>query len=150
MTFVVYDNKDGTFDFRVILDEKKLGSQVAGFLLEAYPRPEKGQARRGVEFSAALLRDKNGKLATFVLDKQLALVARAELAVAPFPGDGRDVPGGTFLAFKFSDFVDYGLDALRQEDIEKFSGTGRFQDSQKSKSSPKDLHQKVRPIPQKD
>jgi hypothetical protein len=97
------------------------------------------------------MRDKAGKLhATFVLDRELAFIARGELAVAPFPGDGREVPGGTFLAFKFSDFVDYGVDALRPEDIEKFSGPGRFQDSKKSKSSPKDLPQKVRPIPEKD
>ena len=107
-----------------------------------------GPSPRGVEFSAALVRDKAGKLhATFVLDKQLAFIAHGELAVAPFPGDGKEVPGGTFLAFRFSDFVDYGLDGVRPEDLEKFSGPGRFQDSKESKFSPKDLPQKVRPIP---
>ena len=60
MTFVVYERKDGTFEFRVIVDEKKLGQQVTGFLLEAHPKTEKGRAPRCVEFSAALPRDKEG------------------------------------------------------------------------------------------
>jgi hypothetical protein len=151
MTFVVIEKKDGTFEFRVILDEQKLGQQVPGFLVTAYPKPDKGRAARGVEFSAALMRDKAGKLhATFVLDRELAFLARGELAVAPFPGDGKEVPGGTFLAFRFSDFVDYGPDGVRPEDLEKFTGPGRFQDPKDAKSSPKDLPQKVRPIPEKD
>jgi hypothetical protein len=38
----------------------------------------------------------------------------------------------------------------RPEDLEKFSGPGRFRDPRESNASPKDLPQKVRPIPQKD
>lgn len=151
ITFVVHEKKNGSFEFRVIVDEKKLGQQVPGFLIMAVPKPEEDQAARGVEFSAALLRDREGKLhATFVLDKELAYIAYGELAVAPFPGDGKEAPGGTFYAFKFRDFVDFGPDAVSdvelQRRIEELSGTGRIQSSDASGSAKELLPEKVRPI----
>ncbi len=51
MTFVVHEKKNGFFHFRMILDEKKLGSQVPGFMVMAYPKQPEGQAARGVEAS---------------------------------------------------------------------------------------------------
>lgn len=154
MTFVVQEKKNGTFHFRVILDEKKLGSLVPGFHVMAYPKPQDGQATRGVEFSAALLRDKEGKLhATFVLDRDLAWVAHVELAVAPLPPETRDVPGGTFYAFRISDFVEFGPEAISegemQRRIEELSRTGRFQRGKDpARSTIEVLLEKVRPIPE--
>ena len=132
MTFVVHEKKDGFFRFRVILDEKKLGSQVPGFHVMAKTRRKEGQAARGVEFSAALRPDKDGRLhATFELDKELAWIGYIELAVAPLPPETREVPGGTFYAFKISDFVEFGPEAISEADmqrrIEELSRTGRFQ-----------------------
>ncbi len=156
MTFVVHERKNGSFHFRVILDEKKLGSQVPGFVLMAYPKRQEGQAARGVEFTAALMRDKDGKLhATFVLDKELAYVGYVELAVAPLPPETREVPGGTFYAFKISDFVEFGPDAISdtelQRRIEALTATGRFREGKDASPSVADvLPVKVRPILERD
>jgi hypothetical protein len=109
---------------------------------------------RGVEFTAALLRDKDGKLhATFVLDKELALVGYVELAVAPLPPETREVPGGTFYAFKIKDFVEFGPEAISEAEmqrrIEDLSRTGRFQNGKDSfPSVNKVFPEKVRPIPE--
>ena len=156
MTFVVHEKKNGSFHFRVILDEKKLGSQVPGFQVMAYPTRQEGQAARGVEFTSALLRDKDGKLhATFVLDKELAYVGYVELAVAPLPPETREVPGGTFYAFKIGDFVEFGPEAISEAEmqrrIEALSATGRFREGTDASPSVENaLPVKVRPIVEQD
>ena len=155
MTFAVHEKKNGSFHFRVILDEKKLGSRVAGFQVMAYPKPREGHAARGVEFSAALLRDRDGRLhVTFVLDKELAYVGYIELAVAPLPPETRELPGGTFYAFRISDFVEFGPEAISaaemQRRIEELSRTGRFQNEKDPARSVNEvLPHKVRPMPEK-
>lgn len=156
ITFVVHEKKNGVFHFRVILDEKKLGSQVPGFMVMASPKRQEGQAARGVEFTSALMRDKDGKLhTTFVLDKELAYVGYVELAVAPLPPETREVPGGTFYAFKISDFVEFGPEAISEAEmqrrIEAHSATGRLREGKDASPSVEDaLPVKVRPIFEKD
>lgn len=156
MAFVVHEKKSGVFHFRLIIDEKKLGSQVPGFMVMAYPTPREGQPARGVEFTSALFRDQNGKLhATFVLDKELAYVGYVELAVAPLPPETREVPGGTFYAFKIGDFVEFGPDAISEAEmqsrIEALSATGRFLEGKDASPSVENaLPVKVRPIVEQD
>jgi hypothetical protein len=96
-----------------------------------------------------------GILASFVLDKELACSAYVELAIAPLPPETREVPGGTFYAFRISDFVEFGPDLTSevemQRRIEELSRTGRFQNGKTPHSSVKQvLPDKVRPIPEKD
>ncbi len=156
MAFVVHEKKNGFFHFRVILDEKKLGSQVPRFIVMAYPRRQEGQAARGAEFTSALFRDKDGKLhATFVLDKELAYVGYVELAVVPLPPETREVPGGTSYSFKISDFVEFGPETISEAEIQRrievLSATGRFRERKDVSPSVQDaLPEKVRPIIEKD
>lgn len=156
--FKVTEEKDGTLEFEVVIDEKKLGQQVVDFEVSAYAKSETGK-RRGVTFSTKTTRMKDGKLfARFVLDRELATRVDAEFAVAPFPGDGKDVPGGTFYAFRLCDFVDFSPAGKLSPDADQLSPETRLRVAyyehayleQTRAGAGKNPTPKVRPIPRKE
>lgn len=153
--FKVTEEKDGTLEFEVTIDEKKLGQQVVDFEISAYAKSERGQ-RRGVTFSAKTTRTKDGQLlARFAMDRELSALATAEFAVAPFPGEGKDVPGGTFLAFQLRDFVDLSpevklhadAESLTPETRKRIADYERAYREQTRVGSEKNSAPKVRPVP---
>ncbi|MFO1066665.1 MAG: hypothetical protein U0892_22625 [Pirellulales bacterium] len=119
--FKVTEEKDGTLEFEVVIDEKKLGEQLVNFEVSAYTKSANGK-RIGTNFSTKTMPTKDGKLFTrFTLDRELASRESAEFAITPFPGDGKDVPGGTFYSFHLQDFVDFMQVAKLNPDAGQFA-----------------------------
>lgn len=156
--FKVTEENDGMLEFEVVIDEKKLGKQVVNFEIMAYSKSETGK-RIGVTFSTQMYPMKEGvRITRFSLDRELAARASAEFAVAPFPGEGRDVPGGTFLAFRLRDFVDFsrdgeltsGADQLTPEDQRRVTNYEKAHREQTRVGSEKNPLPKVRPIPREE
>ncbi|MFO1045000.1 MAG: hypothetical protein U0941_24765 [Planctomycetaceae bacterium] len=152
--FKVTEENDGTLEFEVVIDEKKIGEQVVNFEVSAYTKSENGK-RIGVNFSTRTTPLKDGKLFTrFTLDRELASRASAEFALTPFPGDGKGVPGGTFYAFQLRDFVDFSPEPKVNPEAGQFApdvrrriaNYERAYQEQTRVASEKDLIPRVRPI----